>query len=246
MTQMIPTPDEATLALLIRLLRGVLFPEYFTAEPEALCALLERLLPREKCRELLGRLEEISKQLRMDVQAAFDGDPAASGEREIVLCYPGVLAVAVYRVAHALQEMEVALLPRMLTEYAHSMTGIDIHPGARIGHHFFIDHGTGVVIGETTVIGDHVKLYQGVTLGGLSTQGGQSLRFTKRHPTIEDGVTIYANATVLGGNTVIGHNSIIGANAFVTESVPPCTTVSMKDQPLQYRPRSCPGCEKKP
>ena len=140
------------------------------------------------------------------------------------------------------------MLPRIMTEHAHSVTGIDIHPGARIGKNFFIDHGTGIVIGETTVIGENVKIYQGVTLGGLTTRGGQSLRGKKRHPTIEDNVTIYAGASVLGGETVIGRDSTIGSNAFITKSIPPCTTVSIKNQELQFKARTC-GCtqvEKEP
>ena len=136
------------------------------------------------------------------------------------------------------------MIPRIMTEYAHGITGIDLHPGATIGDYFFIDHGTGIVIGETTVIGSHVKIYQGVTLGGLTTRGGQSLRGKKRHPTIEDNVTIYAGASVLGGETVIGRDSVIGSNAFITKSVPPCTTVSMKMQELQYKERNCEGCPK--
>ena len=237
-----PIPDEQALAELTGALRSALFPEYFTAEPERLCAALEVWLTREEIQALMERMEDIKEALKMDVQAAFEGDPAVSGEAEIVLCYPGLLAVAVYRVAHELYELGTPLLPRLLTEYAHRMTGIDIHPGAKIGRRFFIDHGTGVVIGQTAVIGDDVKLYQGVTLGGLSTQGGQSLRGMKRHPTLEDGVTVYANASILGGDTVIGHHCVIGASAFLTESVPPCTTVRMKDQPLQFKPRNCPGC----
>ena len=136
------------------------------------------------------------------------------------------------------------MLPRIMTEHAHSTTGIDIHPGATIGKNFFIDHGTGIVIGETTIIGENVKIYQGVTLGGLTTRGGQSLRGKKRHPTIEDNVTIYAGASVLGGETVIGRDSTIGSNAFITKSIPPCTTVSMKNVELQYKARSCEGCAK--
>jgi serine O-acetyltransferase len=186
----------------------------------------------------------VRQLVQTDLQAAFDGDPAASGKAEIIFSYPGLFAITVYRLAHVLYQQGIPMLPRIMTEYAHGVTGIDIHPGASIGDYFFIDHGTGIVIGETTVIGRRVKIYQGVTLGGLSTRGGQSLRGTKRHPTIEDDVTIYANAAILGGNTVIGHNCVIGASAFITESVPPCTTVSMKDRPMEYRPRNCPGCER--
>ena len=198
----------------------------------------------ELCLAFLGQLPQVRQLVQTDLQAAFDGDPAASGKAEIIFSYPGLFAITVYRLAHVLHQLGVPMIPRIMTEHAHSVTGIDIHPGASIGDYFFIDHGTGIVIGETTVIGRRVKIYQGVTLGGLSTRGGQSLRGTKRHPTIGDDVTIYANAAILGGNTVIGHNCVIGASAFITESVPPCTTVSMKDRPMEYRPRNCPGCER--
>lgn len=189
--------------------------------------------------EFLGQLPQIRERIQTDVEAAYDGDPAATSVDEIIFCYPGLYAITVNRLAHALHMLGVPMIPRIMTEYAHSLTGIDIHPGAVIGDHFFIDHGTGIVIGETTVIGDHVKIYQGVTLGGLSTRGGQSLRGTKRHPTIEDNVTIYANASILGGDTIIGRDSVIGANVFLTHSVPECTTVSVKSQELHFKPRSC-------
>ena len=182
--------------------------------------------------------------VQTDVQAAYDGDPAATSKDEVIFCYPGLFAITVYRLAHVLYELKVPMLPRIMTEHAHSITGIDIHPGATVGHHFFIDHGTGIVIGETTIIGNHVKIYQGVTLGGLTTRGGQSLRGQKRHPTIEDNVTIYAGASVLGGETVIGRESVIGANSFITKSIPACTTVSIKNQELQFKERSCAGCAK--
>jgi len=177
--------------------------------------------------------------VQTDLEAFYDGDPAASSTDEIIFCYPGLFAVTVYRLAHVLYTMEVPLLPRIMTEHAHSVTGIDINPGATIGNYFFIDHGTGIVIGETTVIGDHVKLYQGVTLGALTTRGGQSLRGKRRHPTIEDNVTIYAGASILGGGTVIGRDCVIGSNVFITHSIPPCTTVSVKSQELSYKPRAC-------
>ena len=195
----------------------------------------------------LQTIPAIRAVVQTDVQAAFDGDPAATSKDEIIFSYPGLFAITVYRLAHELQKLNVPMIPRMMTEYAHSITGIDIHPGATIGAYFFIDHGTGIVIGETTVIGEGVKIYQGVTLGGLSTRGGQSLRGKKRHPTIENNVTIYANASILGGETVIGVGSVIGSNAFITESVAPCTTVTNKSQELQYRPRGncCQECEKK-
>lgn len=196
------------------------------------------------CLAFLGRIPEVRALVQTDLEAAFDGDPAATGYDEIIFSYPGLYAIAVYRLAHELYKMEVPLIPRMMTEYAHNVTGIDIHPGATIGTHFFIDHGTGIVIGQTTVIGNYVKLYQGVTLGGLSTRGGQRLRGVKRHPTIEDRVTVYAGASILGGNTVIGRDCVIGANAFVTSSVAPCTTVTVKNQELQLRSRDgCPFCE---
>lgn len=183
-----------------------------------------------------------------DVEAFYDGDPAAFSTDEIVYCYPGLFAITVYRLAHILYTQGVPMLPRIMTEHAHSVTGIDINPGATIGKYFFIDHGTGIVIGETTVIGDHVKIYQGVTLGALTTRGGQSLRGKKRHPTIEDNVTIYAGASILGGGTTIGRDSVIGSNVFITHSIPACTTVSVKSQELQFKPRNCSGncadCEK--
>jgi serine O-acetyltransferase len=177
--------------------------------------------------------------LAEDVQAAFAGDPAAKGLDEIVFCYPGLAAVTIYRLAHELFRLGVPLIPRMMTEYAHGKTGIDMHPGATIGHRFFIDHGTGVVIGETTEIGNDVKLYQGVTLGALSfprdVQTGQIVRDAKRHPTIEDHVVVYANATILGGETVIGHHAVIGSSAWITRSIAPYTTVTIENPRLRYR-----------
>ena len=193
----------------------------------------------------LREIPRVRAMLQTDLQAAFDGDPAAGSMAEILFAYPGMFAVFVYRLAHVLCTLEVPMLPRMMTEHAHSLTGIDIHPGATIGEYFFIDHGTGVVIGETTVIGNRVKLYQGVTLGALSTRGGQKLRGKRRHPTIEDDVTIYAGASVLGGDTVIGQGSVIGSNVFLTKSVPPCTTVTIKSQELHLRPAgdTCKKCQ---
>ena len=188
------------------------------------------------------RIPEVRAMVQTDVEAAYAGDPAATSTDEIIFCYPGLYAITVYRLAHVLYELEVPMLPRIMTEYAHGVTGIDIHPGATIGRFFFIDHGTGIVIGETTIIGEYVKIYQGVTLGGLSTRAGQGLRGKKRHPTIEDNVTIYANASILGGETVIGRDSVIGANAFITHSVPEATTVSIKSQELQFRSRNCAAC----
>jgi serine O-acetyltransferase len=168
-------------------------------------------------------LPSIYEELLLDAQAISDNDPASSGIEEVIAVYPGFYAIAVYRMAHVLVQAGVPLLPRQFTEHAHMLTGIDIHPKARIGHSFFIDHGTGVVIGETTDIGNNVKIYQGVTLGALSVS--KSLAETKRHPTIEDRVVIYANATILGGKTIIGHDSVIGGNAWLTTSVPPHSQV---------------------
>jgi serine O-acetyltransferase len=190
---------------------------------------------RELCLEFLRRIPAVRAIVQTDLQAAYDGDPAATGKAEVVFSYPGLFAITVYRLAHELYTLNVPMIPRIMTEHAHSVTGIDIHPGATIGEYFFIDHGTGIVIGETTVIGKHVKIYQGVTLGALSTRGGQNLRGKRRHPTIEDNVTIYAGASILGGNTVIGQNSVIGSNAFITESIAPGTTVTPKSQELQLR-----------
>ena len=188
-----------------------------------------------KCDEFLMQIGKIRKYLETDVQAAFDGDPAAYSMEEIIYSYPGVYAITVYRIAQELFTLGVPLITRIMTEHAHGKTGIDIHPGATIGKHFFIDHGTGIVIGETTTIGDHVKIYQGVTLGGLSTKGGQAIKGTKRHPDIRDYVTIYSGASILGGTTVIGEGSTIGGNAFVTSSVPANTTVLMKNPELEYK-----------
>jgi serine O-acetyltransferase len=187
--------------------------------------------------EFLGTLPMLRATLATDVQAAFEGDPAAKDTDEIIFSYPGLFAISVYRIAHELHKAQVPLIPRMMTEYAHNLTGIDIHPGAVIGEFFFIDHGTGVVIGETTTIGQRVKLYQGVTLGALSTRGGQTLRGHKRHPTLEDEVTVYSNATILGGETVIGRGATVSGNVFLTQSVPAQTRVSMKNPELQYRGR---------
>ncbi len=182
-----------------------------------------------------GAIPKIREYVETDVEAAFDGDPAAFNHNEIILSYPGLYASTVNRVAHELYLLFVPLIPRIMTEHAHSSTGIDIHPGATIGKYFFIDHGTGIVIGETTVIGEHVKIYQGVTLGALSTRGGQRLRGVKRHPTIEDGVTIYSGASILGGETVIGRNAVIGSNAFITRSIEADARVSIKNQELNIK-----------
>lgn len=188
----------------------------------------------EVCGQFLEKLISVQNALETDVQAAYDGDPAAYSKDEIIYSYPGLYAIMVNRIAHELYLLNVPLVPRIMTEHAHSITGIDIHPGATIGRYFFIDHGTGIVIGETTVIGERVKIYQGVTLGGLSTSGGQRIKGTKRHPNIKDDVTIYAGATILGGETTIGEGSLIGGNAFVTKSVPPHTKVVARMPELDY------------
>lgn len=185
--------------------------------------------------EFMQRIPRIRDYLETDVHAAYDGDPAAYSEDEIIYSYPGIYAIMVSRIAHELYLLQVPLIPRIMTEHAHNRTGIDIHPGASIGRYFFIDHGTGIVIGETTIIGEHVKIYQGVTLGGLSTSGGQSLKGVKRHPTIEDDVTIYSGASILGGETIIGKGTIIGGNAFVTKSVSSYTRVTVKNPELQFK-----------
>ncbi len=199
---------------------------------------------QEICLEFFRQIPQVRALVQTDLQAAYDGDPAATSMAEIIFAYPGLYAITVYRLAHVLYTLHVPMVPRIMTEHAHSITGIDIHPGATVGEYFFIDHGTGIVVGETTVIGNNVKIYQGVTLGALSTRGGQNLRGKRRHPTIEDNVTIYAGASVLGGNTVIGRDSVIGSNAFITASIPPCTTVSIKNQELQYKSRDCESCAK--
>ncbi len=191
----------------------------------------------EIVKAFLARIPALREVLATDVQAAYDGDPAAFNTDEVIFSYPGVFAITVNRIAHELHVLGVPLIPRIMTEYAHNLTGIDIHPGAEIGNYFFIDHGTGVVIGETTQIGNGVKIYQGVTLGALSTRGGQNLRNTKRHPTLEDNVTVYSGASILGGETTIGEGATIGSNAFITSSVPEGTRVSIKNPELQFRDR---------
>jgi serine O-acetyltransferase len=188
--------------------------------------------------QLLRAIPGLRRILATDVQAAFDGDPACQNIDEVIFCYPGLEAVTVYRLANQLYKLDVPFIPRMMSEWAHKQTGIDIHPGATIGDHFFIDHGTGVVIGETTEIGDHVKIYQGVTLGALSfptDADGNIIRRMKRHPTIEDRVVIYASATILGGKTVIGHDSVVGSSVWLTRSVDPHTTVMLEKPSLRMR-----------
>jgi len=192
----------------------------------------------EMTHEFLQRVPRIRQLLALDAQAAYDGDPAAKSTDEVIYCYPGFYAVVVYRVAHELMDLDVPLMPRVMTEHAHSVTGTDIHPGARIGERFFIDHATGVVIGETTIIGDNAKIYQGVTLGARSfpkDERGRVIKGYKRHPTIEDNVTIYANATILGGQTVIGKGATVGGNTFITESVTADHLVAQEAPKLHVR-----------
>jgi len=197
-----------------------------------------RILGQEKTLTFMQELPHIRRILSEDVEAALMGDPAAQSLDEIILCYPGIEAMTIYRLAHVLYGLQVPLIPRMLTEYAHMQTGIDIHPGAQIGRRFFIDHGTGVVIGETCHIGNDVKLYQGVTLGALSfpqNDRGELLRDRKRHPTIDDHVVIYANATILGGQTRIGHHAVVGSSVWLTRSVDPYTVVTLEKPSLRYK-----------
>ncbi len=189
-------------------------------------------LAAESAKEFVKALPEIQKTIFKDVEAGFNGDPAANSRGEIIVSYPGLFAIFVYRIAHILYTLDIPMIPRMMTEYAHGKTGIDINPGATIGEYFFIDHGTGVVIGETTTIGKNVKIYQGVTLGALSTRKGQALSGVKRHPTIEDDVTVYSGSSILGGETVVGKGAIIGGNAFITSSIAPNTKVIVKNPEL--------------
>ena len=191
----------------------------------------------EKTGAFLETIPKIQEYLDTDVQATFDGDPAAASYDEIIYSYPGIYAIMVARIAHELYILDVPLIPRIMTEHAHSLTGIDINPGAQIGKYFCIDHGTGIVIGETTVIGNHVKMYQGVTLGGVSTAAGQQLKGKKRHPTIMDNVTIYSGASILGGDTVIGEGTVIGGNVFITSSVDDNQRVTIKNQELRFTAR---------
>jgi serine O-acetyltransferase len=187
------------------------------------------------CVDYLNHLPEVRRWVYLDAKAHFNGDPAAFNLDQVIISYPGLYAITVYRIAHCLDKLGVQVIPRMMSEYAHRVTGIDINPKATIGESFFIDHGTGVVIGETAVIGNNVKIYQGVTLGALSLRKGQLLKGTKRHPTIEDNVTIYANAAILGGDTVIGENSVIGSNVFITKSIPKNMVVTNKEVELVLR-----------
>ena len=243
-------PDRSAIISLIKELRRLFFPAYF-GDPQLMALpaenyaalLLERIetalttqialaLPEEESlqasritQSIVAELPRIQQVLLTDIEATFDGDPAAANKEEIIFAYPGLFAIFVYRIAHELYLRQIPMIPRMMTEYAHSRTGIDIHPGAQIGPWFFIDHGTGIVIGETTVIGSHVKLYQGVTLGALSPRAGHASLPGKRHPTVCDYVTIYSGASILGGKTVIGEHSVVGGNAFLTDSVADNTRV---------------------
>ena len=236
-----PIPSRVEIRYLVMDILSVLFPNYFAPKKDASLSLIEARLarqismachfsdhevsldPEDTAREFVEQLPEIKRLLLTDIEALYEGDPAAKIRDEVIICYPGFYAIAVYRMAHVLYEMGVPLLYRMMTEYAHERTGVDIHAGAKIGEYFFIDHGTGIVIGETTTIGDHVKLYQGVTLGAKSfelDENGNPIKNIKRHPNIGNNVVIYANATILGGRTFIGDNSIIGASTWIIESVP--------------------------
>lgn len=192
-------------------------------------------MAKELSMKFMEKIPEIRAVLETDVEAAYEGDPAASSKDEIILSYPGLYAISIYRIAHELHKLRIPMIPRIMTEHAHSITGIDIHPGATIGKYFFIDHGTGIVIGETTIIGEHVKIYQGVTLGGISTRGGQQLKGKKRHPTIGNNVTIYSGASILGGDTVIGDGVVVGGNTFITKSIDEGKTVTAKAQELSYK-----------
>ena len=237
-------PDRQAVILLIKDIRRLIFPAYYgeaalmSLAPEDYAALLLERIEKQLFRqialtlpegqedraadlaaEMVAKLPQIAQKVQMDLEATFDGDPAAASREEILFSYPGLFAILVYRVAHELYHLQIPILPRMMSEYAHSHTGIDIHPGAQIGDYFFIDHGTGIVVGETTVIGDRVKLYQGVTLGALSTRDGHRSRAGQRHPTVEDDVTIYSGASIRGGGTGSGRGSVVGGKAFLTDSV---------------------------
>lgn len=251
-------PEPHAIVRLVELWKSVLLPNYFpwTSGESAVEALYDvlveqihralfarcphqegtpqtRQLAQERAQEFLSHAERLQALLHEDVLATYNGDPSASGLDEILLTYPGIFALSIYRIAHVLHDMRVPLLPRMMTEYAHRVTGIDIHPGAQIGHGIMIDHGTGIVIGETAVVGDHVNIYHGVTIGALffpRDEAGSLVRQTKRHPTIEDDVVLYAHVTVLGGDTVIGKGSIVGSNAWITKSIPPYSKVLYKSE----------------
>ena len=215
-------------------------PEYKNADVSVLSKEAENITF-----SFLEKIPRIREYIETDMAAAYDGDPAAYNKDEIICSYPGLFAIFTNRIAHELFLLNVPLIPRIMTEHAHSLTGIDIHPGTTIGKYFFIDHGTGIVIGETTVIGNNVKIYQGVTLGALSTRGGQNLRGKKRHPTICDNVTIYSGASILGGETIVGKGVVVGGNAFITTSIPEGAKVSVKSQELTYNYDSSRPVERK-
>ena len=259
-----PPPDRLTVVRIVKALQAALFPLCFRRELPGqsdsvlLACTLEELngqisaamrfvhLGEKEADEaaevaveaFARRLPEVKRLLLLDIEALYEGDPAASRREEVMICYPGFYAISIYRLAHELYRLKVPLIPRIMTEFGHEKTGIDIHPGATIGEYFFIDHGTGIVIGETTVIGDHVKLYQGVTLGAKSfelDENGNPVKNIKRHPDIGNRVVIYANATILGGNTVIGDDCVIGGNSWLTHSVPAGSTVAYTSPENQKR-----------
>ena len=254
-----PPPDRLEIVKVIHELQALLFPMAFRreypdmAEETLLIRALYRLRDQltaamrfqslaeaeareaadEICTGFAKRLPEIKRLLLLDVEALYEGDPAARSREEVMITYPGFRAISIFRIAHELYALKAPLIPRMMTEYAHEKTGIDIHPGATVGEYFFIDHGTGIVVGETTVIGNHVKLYQGVTLGAKSfelDENGNPVKNIKRHPDIGNHVVIYANATILGGDTVIGDNCVIGGNTWLTRSVPAGSVVTYREE----------------
>ncbi|MBE6910300.1 MAG: serine acetyltransferase [Ruminococcaceae bacterium] len=258
-------PDRQVIIQIIRAFQRLLFPVYYGEKhllklpPEQYSALLmehifddltdqialsmeetreNRIRAEEITAQLLTKLPEIQRMLQKDLDAFFDGDPAAHNREEVVLSYPGFFAIFIYRIAHELYVQNVPMIPRIMTEYAHSQTGIDINPGATIGEYFFIDHGTGIVVGETSVIGNNVKMYQGATLGALSPAGMRSVPGERRHPKVGNNVTIYAGSTLLGGATEIGDNVVIGGNAFLTSSVEPNTTVSIKKPEMSFKDKN--------
>jgi len=216
---------------------GILISLYDKMRAQMRIALGNKEKAENLTAEFMKAIPKVQELLSKDVEAQLAGDPAANSKSEVILAYPGLYAIFVYRYAHILYELQVPLLPRIMSEYAHGKTGIDINPGATIGEYFFIDHGTGIVIGETAIIGNGVKIYQGVTIGALSTRKGQALSGVKRHPTIEDNVIIYANATILGGDTVVGQNATVAGNTFVTESIPADSKVSAMMPELKVKIR---------
>jgi len=226
-------------------LQDYLFPGFFSNKVIGkddivfdLCKMFKRLeVNKYSASQFVNKIDEIKKLLLKDIEATFNGDPASKSYEEIIVSYPGIYAIMIYRLAHELYVNEVPMLPRLISEIAHSKTGIDIHPGATIGEYFFIDHGTGVVIGETTIIGNNVRIYQGVTLGALSLQNAHEIKNKKRHPTIKDNVIIYANASILGGDTVIGNNVIIGGNVFITSSIEDNKIVTFEKENYKIKDR---------